>query len=408
MVIKWYIKFYHRLMIYIPFFIIVSLILFIYTMYNLHFLLVLIKPTENRNLFPLLLINNYSSYNANALGVILCFGMNWLICMMLISMFRAAFMDPGYLPNPLDFEYNLIRKNLDFPDKRITLRAMKTETVGDESIHLIFNKSMNQSAGEITDNENLNLTINRTKYDFLRDFSKFINEAPLSTSEFAMCRRNLEKYLSHASAQQQLNQLDFSNLSVEEKLNLNYDDIWENYKGADLTKIPICSTCLRWKVERAHHCRQCGKCVLRMDHHCPWLSNCIGFKNYKFFCLTVIYGLQACITVFMTFWQTVLAVNIDESSSIYLCITVTLTYILNFGLLCFLTYLFIVNWTCVLNNQTIIERSDKERFSSKEVTTNYYDLGYYKNFTAVFGKNPLLWFLPISPNYKGEGIIYEY
>lgn len=31
-----------------------------------------------------------------------------------------------------------------------------------------------------------------------------------------------------------------------------------------------CSTCLNFKPDRAHHCREVGRCVLKMDHFCPW------------------------------------------------------------------------------------------------------------------------------------------
>jgi len=31
-----------------------------------------------------------------------------------------------------------------------------------------------------------------------------------------------------------------------------------------------CSTCLNFKPDRTHHCREVGRCVRKMDHFCPW------------------------------------------------------------------------------------------------------------------------------------------
>ncbi|KAH6907326.1 vacuole protein [Coprinopsis sp. MPI-PUGE-AT-0042] len=37
------------------------------------------------------------------------------------------------------------------------------------------------------------------------------------------------------------------------------------------------------KPYRAHHCRVCATCVLKYDHHCPWIGQCVGAQNQKFF-----------------------------------------------------------------------------------------------------------------------------
>jgi len=44
------------------------------------------------------------------------------------------------------------------------------------------------------------------------------------------------------------------------------------------------------RPERAHYCAICRATVLRMDHHCPLIANCIGFRNHKFFLQTGIYS----------------------------------------------------------------------------------------------------------------------
>ncbi len=47
----------------------------------------------------------------------------------------------------------------------------------------------------------------------------------------------------------------------------------------------MCRFCWSLKLLRTKHCRTCGICVYRFDHHCAWASNCIGGGNHRlFFC----------------------------------------------------------------------------------------------------------------------------
>jgi len=44
-----------------------------------------------------------------------------------------------------------------------------------------------------------------------------------------------------------------------------------------------CKYCHMIQPPRAKHCKDCNCCILREDHHCPFLNNCIGLRNYGFF-----------------------------------------------------------------------------------------------------------------------------
>lgn len=52
-----------------------------------------------------------------------------------------------------------------------------------------------------------------------------------------------------------------------------------------------CSVCRIVRPPRAGHCRICGVCVQRLDHHCVWINNCVGQANHVSFLLTLVFFL---------------------------------------------------------------------------------------------------------------------
>lgn len=51
--------------------------------------------------------------------------------------------------------------------------------------------------------------------------------------------------------------------------------VWGSYPAVgkgDLENYTFCHYCSKPKSPRAHHCRSCRKCILDMDHHCPFVS----------------------------------------------------------------------------------------------------------------------------------------
>ncbi|KAF8560964.1 hypothetical protein P879_06973 [Paragonimus westermani] len=65
--------------------------------------------------------------------------------------------------------------------------------------------------------------------------------------------------------------------------------------------IRFCKHCLLEQPLRCRHCPDCNRCVIKFDHHCPWISNCIGERNHSSF--VVFLTLQA----FVLWWTLYLA-----------------------------------------------------------------------------------------------------
>ncbi|GAB1730225.1 hypothetical protein NU195Hw_g3607t1 [Hortaea werneckii] len=128
----------------------------------------------------------------------------------------------------------------------------------------------------------------------------------------------------------------------------------------------FCKKCACVKPDRTHHCSSCGQCVLKMDHHCPWLATCVGLRNYKPFLLFLTYTsvfCWACFAVTSTWvWAEIMDdVKMEEGLMV---VNVILLAVLAGVIGLVLTGFTAWHFYLAITGQTTIESLEKTRYLS--------------------------------------------
>ena len=156
-----------------------------------------------------------------------------------------------------------------------------------------------------------------------------------------------------------------------------------------LYDIKYCITCDIFRPPRTCHCKKCDNCVQQFDHHCGWIGNDVGIRNYKYFYLLVscivinyLYQIFFCLYVLL---NRIIEGNFYENTT--LLIVISLSSIMLYDLLfilIFLGKLFFVH-TYLCSSNLLYYEYLKKKFK-KPPGFNPYNISFLYNIKQIFCK----------------------